>query len=139
MTMLRWRSNLSLGVADIDADHKALIEILNRLFYMVKAGDERTEIADVLHELGAYCDRHFRREEALMRRSGYGGLERHARLHDVLRRQVATWTAVYLDDPDAFDITGFYDFVSDWLLVHVLTEDMRLRPYLAEATAAASR
>ena len=139
MTMLRWRSNLSLGVADIDADHKALIEILNRLFYMVKAGDERAEIAGVLHELGDYCDRHFRREEALMRRSGYGGLERHAKLHDVLRRQVATWTGVYLDDPDAFDIAGFYDFVSDWLLVHVLTEDMRLRPYLAEATAAASR
>ncbi len=139
MTMLRWRPNLSLGVAEIDADHKALIEILNRLFYMVKAGDERPEIAGVLHELGDYCAGHFQREEALMRRVGYGGLERHAKLHDVLRRQVATWTVAYLDDPDGFDIAGFYDFVSDWLLVHVLTEDMRLRPYLVEAAALASR
>lgn len=130
---------MSLGDADIDADHKRLIDTLNRLHYMHRAGDERTEIAAVLDELADYCERHFEREEALMRRCGFPDLDRHAALHRQLRSALDEFARAYHDDPEGFDAAAFYDFVSDWILVHVLDEDMKLRPHLRAETSASGK
>ena len=132
MTLLHWRPSMSLGVPVIDADHRALIEILNRLHFMIRAGDEQREVAAVLRELIDYVRCHFAREEALMRQCGYPGLDRHVARHRDLAAALSAWDDHYRADPDRFDAVGFYDFVADWLVVHVLEDDMKLRPYLAE-------
>ena len=136
MTLLHWRPNMSLGADDLDADHKFLIDLLNRIHYMFRAGDEHAAIEAALGELTDYTDRHFHREEAWMRSCGYPDVDRHGQLHKDLRKSLQGWTATYEQDPDGFDAAAFYDFVSDWLLVHVLDEDMKLRPYLPAAASA---
>lgn len=139
MTPFRWRDSLSLDVPAIDADHKHLIELLNRLHYMAMAGDDRQAVGAVLSELVEYTLAHFEREEALMRDAQYPGLAAHARLHEVLRAQATHLRERYLTDPRAFDMERFYLFVSDWLTMHILGEDMKLKPWVArrEAVAAA--
>lgn len=139
MTLLHWRDNMSLGIEAIDDDHKSLIELLNRLHYMIRAGDEHAEIERVLDDLRAYCERHFGREEELMERCGYPERDAHQALHRDLEARLETWTRAYQDDPDGFDASAFYDFVSDWLLVHVLEEDMKLKPHITEAAVAEMR
>lgn len=131
MALLHWRPNMSLGIAALDADHRHLIDLLNRLHFMFLAGDENAAVGDVLDELLAYTRRHFAREEAVMRRTGYPGFQRHRQQHRELADRLAVFRARFDAAPDQFDMAAFYDFLSEWLLVHVLDEDMKLKPYVA--------
>lgn len=133
MALFRWRDTLTLGVPSIDADHKKLIDMLNRLHFMSVAGDDHDAIGHVLAELIDYTRTHFRREEALMQAAHYPDFATHQRLHRDLSVKLREFETAYANDPDAFDLEGFYDFVADWLLVHVMTVDMKLKPYLAAA------
>lgn len=128
---------MQLGIPAIDADHKRLVALLNHLHYAVIAGDDRRGIGDLLEDLVAYTRSHFAREEALMKSSGYPDLENHRRVHERIAENMQAYQTAYLDAPGAFDMDGFYDFVSGWLLHHVLGEDMKLKPYVAKARAAA--
>ncbi|QNT70591.1 bacteriohemerythrin [Defluviicoccus vanus] len=139
MTPFRWRDNLSLDVPAVDKDHRHLIDLLNRLRYMALAGDDRQAVGDVLWELVQYTAEHFTREEMLMRLSGYPGYKAHRHIHDNLRQRVADLYTEYRRVPATFDVQEFYQFLADWLLMHILGEDMKIKPYvekLAEARAA---
>ncbi len=135
MTLLHWRPSMSVGVADVDAEHKALIDRLNKLHYMVVAGDEPAEIQALLDDLVTTTRDHFRREETLIRASSYPAADRHCELHSDLLAQLEAYRGQYREDPAAFDDDGFYDFLTDWLLVHVVEEDAKLAPYVATKPA----
>jgi hemerythrin-like metal-binding protein len=131
MTLFHWRDSLSLDVPAIDDDHKRLIDLLNRLHFMVLAGDDREAIGATMWELVRYTQRHFRREEMLMRLSGYPGYEAHKRLHKALTERVMEYYDAFQAKPSRFNVKKLYDFLADWLLVHITKEDMRLQPYVA--------
>lgn len=131
MTLFHWRDALSLNVPAIDDDHKTLINLLNRLHFMHLAGDETEAIGAVMWELVRYTQRHFRREEMLMRLSGYPGYEAHKRIHKALSERVQDYYTNYRAKPTRFNIKKLYDFMADWLLVHISKEDMKIQPYVA--------
>jgi hemerythrin len=131
MALLRWRENMSVGVESVDADHKHLVDLLNRLHFLVLAGGDRTSVGDVLDHLLQYVGYHFDREEKLMAAGNYPGLEEHQACHRELARQLLEHKKTFDDRPESFDATAFYDFVSDWLLVHVMDKDMKYKPYVA--------
>ncbi len=131
MTMFHWRENLSLHVPAIDEDHKTLIDLLNRLHFMTLAGDDREAIGSVMWELLRYTQRHFRREEMLMRLSGYPGYDAHKRMHKALCERVQEYYEAYRAKPSRFNIKKLYDFMADWLVVHITKEDMKIQPYVA--------
>ncbi|HSO43729.1 MAG TPA: bacteriohemerythrin [Rhodospirillales bacterium] len=135
MTVLRWQPAMKLGIPGIDADHKRLVGLLNTLHYAMIAGDDRSGLGNVLKELVDYTRTHFAREEALMERSGYPELEAHQAIHRRIAAAMEEHRATFLDEPDAFDMEEFYDFVSGWLLHHVLGEDMKLKPYFQRLAA----
>lgn len=131
MALLHWRDNLSVGVDDVDADHKHLIDLLNELHYLVFAGGDRTSVGKVLEKLVRYTEYHFDREEKLMRVAGYPGLEEHRTRHQDLARRLFEYRKSFEDRPESFDSEAFYDFLSEWLVVHVLDEDMKYKPYVS--------
>lgn len=138
MALFRWRDNLSIGVPSIDADHKKLIDMLNCLHFMSIAGDDHDAIGRVLGGLVDYARVHFRREEALMQAAHYPDVAAHQRLHRDLSAKLREFETAYANDAETFDVEAFYDFVADWLLVHVMTVDMKLKPHLAALTQKAS-
>jgi hemerythrin-like metal-binding protein len=131
VTVLRWQPAMKLGIPAIDADHKTLVGLLNTLHYALIAGDDRSGLGAILKELVDYTHGHFAREEALMERSGYPGIEAHRAIHRRIATAMEDHRATFLDEPDAFDMDEFYDFVCGWLLHHVLGEDMKLKPYFS--------
>lgn len=137
MPLLHWRQNMSLGHEALDADHKHLIDLMNRLHYMMLAGDEAAAIKSTLDDLLHFVQYHFEREEGLMRRCSYPHREAHKRLHHELAERLRMFQSAYEWSPETFDRAEFYDFVTDWLLVHFLCEDMRIKPYVATGDAGA--
>lgn len=137
MTVLRWQSAMHLGIPAIDTDHKRLVGLLNRLHYAVLAGDDDSGIAQILDDLVGYTQIHFAREEALMQRIGYPDLQSHRGVHERIGAKMQALLEAYRQSPADFDVDGFYDFVSGWLLHHVLGDDMKLKPYVARMAATA--
>lgn len=138
MALFRWRESLCLGIADVDDDHKHLIGLLNRLHFMVLAGDEAAAIGGVLDELVSHMKLHFRREEALMLRIGYPHLESHRRQHEAFCQQLLEYQSSFRASAADFDASSFYDFLADWFIVHLTREDLRLKPYVEALVATAA-
>lgn len=139
MSLLRWRDSLELGIPAVDADHKRLFELLYQVRFLEFAGDDLQGIEQALSELLLYTQTHFRREERLMELGGYPDLERHRRIHEKFTDRVASLMARFRSDPSSFRMRRFAELLSNWLVDHVLGEDIRLKPYVAhlrEAQAA---
>lgn len=126
---LQWRDQLSVGNDLIDSDHKYLIEIINKAEVNLKANN-RAALLRVLDELSAYGKTHFEREELIAHAVGYPGAaqlhESHGNLVTALDKfrddTGSVWTA------DA--ATQFTTFLRDWLIQHLIKEDLPMKPWL---------
>ena len=130
---LEWREQLSVGNDLIDDDHKHLIKIINQAELSLKSRN-LVKLTTVLDELSAYSIKHFEMEETLAASVEFPDVSRlhdshHALLDklDKVKGELAeTW-----DDAMADHFTAL---LRDWLVNHVIKEDMRMKPYLAKHT-----
>jgi hemerythrin len=131
MALLEWTDKMSVGIETIDADHKKLLALVNELHAVVRKKESPQVVGRVLRDLIAYTDYHFQAEEQLLRLLRFPDLERHKAVHDQLRKRVAELETRYGDCPEKASVKMF-DFLSDWLMRHILGEDMKYKPLLLE-------
>jgi hemerythrin-like metal-binding protein len=82
---LNWLAALETGVAEIDADHRKLIDDANLVLAALKRGGPILELAQAMR---ADCRDHFRREERVLGRHEFPELARHAEEHRRLEREL---------------------------------------------------
>jgi hemerythrin len=115
----------------IDSDHQYLLEIINRAEVCLHAVDV-VSLASVLEELANYGKSHFEREELVAKAVGYPKSDllhlSHTALLDHLKEfrdgMGSNWTQTNIDE--------FITFLRDWLIQHVIKEDMLMKPWLAK-------
>ncbi len=73
---LEWTPDLSVGVEEIDEQHRELFRRAERLIATLRCGD-RGEVLPLLAYLDEYVAHHFSAEERLMREVRYPALEEH--------------------------------------------------------------
>lgn len=129
-----WTDSLSVGVAEIDADHRLLIDLLHQMEAAAAGPEARAVAGSVLAALIDYTDYHFAREERLQQAIGFAEAAEHKRQHQTLRRQVADHWRHFQDG--RFDAAALCAFMGQWLRHHILEHDMRFAP-LAVAHAGA--
>lgn len=130
---LEWRAQLSVGNDLIDDHHKQLIDIINRAEQSLKSKN-LIKLTTVLDELSAYSIKHFEIEEALAKAVGFPDVSRlHQSHHALLDKleQVKGELAQAWEDTTA---DHFTELLRDWLVNHVIKEDMRMQPYLTKYT-----
>ena len=135
MPIVEWTEELSVGVPSLDRDHRHLMELLNQLHEVIRRNDAREVIGAVLVELIHYTEHHFSAEEQLMAEAGFPGLDAHRQTHDRLRHSVRDYEAEFRDDPRNVIAAELFEFLCDWLLHHIKTEDMDYRAALARLPA----
>lgn len=133
MGLIAWTDDLSVGVAPLDAHHKTLINLLNELSLAIETGHEADVIGPVLGELVRYVFYHFGEEERLMQAAGFVDLPAHRQSHRAIAERVRAMESLYDAAPDQVIAEELRDFLSDWLLHHIRTEDRRYRPTLERA------
>jgi hemerythrin-like metal-binding protein len=131
MKELLWDKTLSVDVAEIDQDHRRLLELFNRLGHASEEGEPQAEIEAIMDELISCTGWHFRHEERLMQKYGYAGLEEHRVEHQSL---LAGGQALLqrLRDSAAPLSTQDLEFLEHWLTGHIYGADMSMGAYLAE-------
>lgn len=137
MALIEWKDRMSVGVDALDNDHRKLIALLNQLHDLMRG--VRTDITahQIVHELVKYTEYHFDCEERLMRLVRYPEYEEHVRIHRDLKRRIIAFEQKFLSYPASEALVlPLFDFLSDWLMRHILREDMKLRPYMIRAQSA---
>ncbi|MGE5466010.1 MAG: bacteriohemerythrin [Ignavibacteria bacterium] len=129
-----WNESMSVGRAELDADHKRLIGIINRLWVAEDNGN-RQVIEFVLDDLVHYTESHFKREEQMMEDAEYDDFERHRRIHQAICRRLEEIRWEYFQGIREELRGEILLFLRGWLNEHILVEDMRYRPYLSCPTA----
>jgi hemerythrin-like metal-binding protein len=128
---LVWSNVLSVGVDEIDEDHRKLVKIFNVLNHSVMERESPEYLAAVLEELINCTVWHFSHEERLMLKHGYEGLADHKAQHQELIKSAKQLQQEILqaDKPVAEE---HLVFLERWLTEHILTTDMRLGSYLSQ-------
>jgi hemerythrin-like metal-binding protein len=129
--LIEWTPNMSVGIEVIDADHKKLFALVNRVGDLLDSSDQAS-LLGAFDELLDYTRYHFEREEGLMRQAGYPGLEPHIKIHRDVTAKVANAIESFRSGKARPD-QAILDFLVNWLVNHVLREDMRYKPFLLTA------
>lgn len=139
MAVMQWTEKMSVGVPELDADHKELIKVINQL--AASSGDptRANVIRQSLFALLRYAEYHFAREEKVLAACNYPELAEHklehrdfvARINEIHRRFDET-----PDDTAAVVNEELLGFLRDWLNHHILIEDMAYRPHAERSPAA---
>ena len=132
MRDLAWGSILSVGVDEIDEDHKKLVSIFNILHHSLSEGEPAEYLTAVLTELINCTVWHFSHEERLMLKYDYPEQEQHKAIHQQLISSARELEDRILhgDKPIADEDI---EFLESWLTEHILTDDLRLGNYLSQA------
>lgn len=128
-----WNDAMSVGHPDIDADHKRLVSIINRLWVAEDNGN-RQVIEFVLEDLVHYTEVHFKREEQMLADMEYDEFEHHRGIHQAICRRLEEIRWEYFQGIREELRGEILEFLKDWLNQHILVEDMRYRPYLRKRT-----
>lgn len=123
---LIWEDRYSIGVEQIDKEHKKLFSVLNRML-MYKDQEEKNQWAcqEGVKYFKDHAMKHFTEEEAYMASIDYTHFETHRRLHDNFRKKTLPALEKELKQTsystDA--INHFLGVCAGWLFGHTLTED----------------
>lgn len=122
MGAIEWDERYSVGVEELDEQHKQLFRILDALFESEQAAVDSREILNVLAELREYAALHFATEERYMAEWGYPDLANHKWAHAQYRKKVDELCSGGATDPDTV-LSNMIEFLYTWLSVHILSCD----------------
>ena len=123
MQSICWTEDFSVGVPEMDKQHKKLVAMINRLIEDPKVATGSETISDLLTEMIKYAQEHFRDEEALLTRHGFPFLDRQVQQHkSFVKKTVDFCSAVEI----GVDIVPqvMQEYLKEWLVRHILEQDM---------------
>ena len=119
--IVRWSDEYSIGLEAIDAQHMALIELVNDLWRAI-ASNAPVEVSQrLLERLEHYTVAHFGAEETMMRALEYPDFAAHKLAHAKFVHRIQTERQHLLQGKKlSLDILHF---LRDWLVNHILVSD----------------
>jgi hemerythrin len=133
--ILEWTQALSVGVDEIDDQHRELFRRAERLLMGLRKG-EPEEIGGLIDFLHEYAVTHFGAEEDLMRAARYPGYVRHKAEHDRFISDLLVLSSEHdRKGAGAFMAVKANHWLVQWLKQHVSGTDAELGKFLARRTA----
>ena len=127
--IIDWSEKLSIGIPEIDIEHKFLVALVNDFHRRVLANEPQVILAGTFSQLIRYTEKHFANEESLMRAIGFPHIKEHQEQHFDLADQANALTKIYLSGSKSIDLE-LLAFLKSWILHHVLVEDSKISDFL---------
>lgn len=132
--MILWRDELSVGVEQIDAQHKELLQQFDQLLSACRQGKGSEEVLHLLDFLDEYVVTHFHDEEQLQKQSGFPDFDEHHREHQAfvgkleeLKNRMHNDGSVLLDH-----VLDANKMLLDWLIRHISVRDRAVGKHLKD-------
>jgi len=129
MAYIEWNDSYSVGVKEMDDQHKKLVAMVNQLHDAMKAGQASKEAPAILKSLVDYTHYHFEAEEKMLDKATYPGYLNQQKLHKALIAQVMQYQA----DLGSKSLTigvKLSEFLKDWLMTHISVEDKKYGKFM---------
>ena len=128
-----WNDAYSVGVAALDAQHKTLIGMINRLAdcHAASSCGSSGAFHEVLSRMFDYTQVHLKAEEDYLQRIGYPQFEAHRSEHTAFIEKMGSFNMAASEDIQ--DEAAVHRYLKDWWLSHILESDMQYRLF-AEST-----
>ena len=125
MKLLSWQKAYSLNNDEIDEQHRKLFDIINRLKSISYEHFDVKSVYPVVAELANYTRYHFATEEKYMGYIQYNDIIRHKIEHKYFEMRMSDLNLNrYEHYPEL--LRFLINFLSDWLLLHILEEDRKI-------------
>jgi len=131
MSKFQWKEEYSVGVAEIDFEHKRLIEAIADLSDAINAHTVESQMQHVLNQLDFYVSHHFATEERYFERFNYAGAEEHIKYHRDFEAKVAEFRKKYENHEEEIS-AELIIFLEDWLSDHMLNVDRKYMQCFSE-------
>ncbi len=124
-----WDNRYSIGVEDIDNQHRKIFEIINVISKMVFSNKPLPlkEVQNVMLDLKKYTVEHFRMEEDFMVRNNYVHYLSHKNMHNSFTETILDFETRSIDLTDNKTLRAILDTVFVWITDHIIKEDMKLK------------
>jgi hemerythrin len=127
MSLLEWKTVYSVGVKELDQQHRTLLDLINDLSAENTDHGLRRSLI-VLNDLIKYAELHFITEEDLMRLHGFSGLNMQQSEHEAFVKKVFDLDRqLEGGNLEVFSETVY--FLKDWFITHVLGTDMEYKAF----------
>lgn len=140
---ITWSKDYSIGLEQIDNQHKKLIFLINKLevltMYDASHSDFKQRLDNLLQELINYTVLHFSTEEVLMDMFEYKESAEHKRTHDsfvelVKMEQEKLELLIANGDLKSVEeeLKMILKFLQNWLITHILKSDKQYTDFFLE-------
>ncbi len=125
----------SLGIAQIDKNHKKIITILQNLKKDVEGGDayvfSKDNIKQLVGEAQDFATQHFREEEELMITFGYPQYRSHRNEHDLFFEKLEYLSKLAFDENiQKEEVREFIVFLNEWFSNHICNIDRQYAEWI---------
>lgn len=120
MTNVVWLDKYNTGIAEIDTQHRQIVDYLNQLNEARLFGNAK-KVQDVIEGIIDYTMSHFSFEEALMEQAEYPFLRPHKSIHETFIKRVEKFQARFKAGENISE--EFYDVLKRWLVNHIQRDD----------------
>jgi len=122
--MIKWNDGLSVGIEELDNDHKKLLDIINKLSEAIDKNVEVSILEEIFISLEKYALVHFNREEAYIQKCAKVNLREHKKQHDSFTAKIPELKQKLLNSKEYINAQEITVFLTDWLVNHIIEEDI---------------
>ena len=134
--LLEWSEETSIGIPDIDEEHKELLGQYNAIIDALAGG---SELSRVREQIGGFLEcarRHFANEERFMLDIRYPNYVKHKAEHNKLLMDAEDFVLAIGDALFEEDCPAIAKYFKSWLLRHLENEDRKIVAFLNSSDAA---
>ncbi len=142
MTSIEWTRKMSVGVPELDDDHKGLLAVIAELAAHAAGDDGDEALRRSLNWLLRYAQTHFAREQAVMRSCHYPMLNEHIDAHRDFVYWMRQAIASFDDDrarPAAETRDALISYLENWWRHHIVAEDKKYKRFVEQNQFRSSR
>jgi hemerythrin len=122
-----WTNDMSVGVPEIDEQHKSLFACLARVEDAIDEKQQGSAVFFALDQLADYARIHFAVEEIEMRIHRYPDFDTHVSEHRAFELRIKQFSEEALHRNVFGDVR---EFLKDWLVQHIQIADKAYAPYI---------
>lgn len=129
MVLFLWdAAKYSVGVREIDTQHKVLIDMLNELYDAMQTGKSNDILGGIILKLVNYTKTHFATEERYFERFAYPETIAHKKEHEKFTQKVLAFKNDFDSGRKSMTV-GITSFLKDWLASHIQGIDKKYGPF----------
>ena len=136
MTLPVWNASMSVGISEMDDDHRILLGLISELSEAKYDPNAFGAFSSYLDALQLYSADHLAREERMLEAVGFPELDEHRTSHDEFRDRCEGFKRQLEDDAEELEPTDVERYLIDWWTRHILKEDMAYKPFVEDSDAA---